>query len=199
MKYPNYLQWTRTQELWEATSHLTTNTIWYPTLHSRLFHYQSPTYFAFNYAGVVFLKIVFITWTIIIGSLPCEYDKPPWKQGSSALCHLHGQVCVFCIQKYSRYSTNPLSSEGAPPGANGHPVPITYEGFNLLTDNYNNYFMSSFIPQVNRTWKLKIISSPSSTTTWREAARPTRSNWSFCPTGCKLTSFSGGLCQPQVG
>ena len=41
-----------------------------------------------------------------------------------------------------------LCSEGAPPGANGHPVPITYEGFNLLTDNYNNYFMSSFIPQV---------------------------------------------------
>ena len=41
-----------------------------------------------------------------------------------------------------------FSSDGAPPGANGHPVPITYEGFTLLTDNYNNYFMSSFIPQV---------------------------------------------------
>jgi len=42
-----------------------------------------------------------------------------------------------------------MGNEGAPPGANGHPVPITYEGFTLLTDNYNNYFMSSFIPQFN--------------------------------------------------
>jgi len=42
-----------------------------------------------------------------------------------------------------------MGNEGAPPGANGHPVPITYEGFTLLTDNNNNYFMSSFIPQFN--------------------------------------------------
>merc|ERR1712223_567862 len=42
-----------------------------------------------------------------------------------------------------------MGNDGAPPGANGHPVPITYEGFTLLTDNYNNYFMSSFIPQFN--------------------------------------------------
>jgi hypothetical protein len=43
-----------------------------------------------------------------------------------------------------------MGNEGAPPGANGKPVSITYEEFTLLTDNNNNFFMSSFIPQVKR-------------------------------------------------
>ena len=62
------------------------------------------------------------------------------------------------IKVFSRLKQIPLCSEGAPPGANGHPVPITYEGFTLLTDNNNNYFMSSFIPQVKTDWKLKVWS-----------------------------------------
>ena len=165
----------------------------YGILHSKLFHYQNPTYFAFmlvlfsmnNNSRLPTLQI----WQAPLEARQLSTLPPSW----ASLCLLHScNTC--CIIKYSRHSTNPLSSEGAPPGANGHPVPITYEGFNLLTDNYNNYFMSSFIPQVNRIWKLKIISSLSSTTTWREAARPTRSNWSFCRTGFKLTSFSGGQC-----
>ena len=49
-----------------------------------------------------------------------------------------------------------------------------------------------------KTQSLKLSIYLSSTTTWREAARPTRSNWSFCLTGCKLTSFSGGLCHPPA-
>ena len=61
----------------------------------------------------------------------------------------YGQVGVtLSLSLKPSLSNFPLCSAGAPPGANGHPVPITYEGFTLLTDNYNNYFMSSFIPQV---------------------------------------------------
>ena len=57
--------------------------------------------------------------------------------------------CQFFTHFETLFETfSSLCSAGAPPGANGHPVPITYEGFALLTDNYNNYFMSSFIPQV---------------------------------------------------
>ena len=57
--------------------------------------------------------------------------------------------CQFFTHFETFFETfSSLCSAGAPPGANGHPVPITYEGFALLTDNYNNYFMSSFIPQV---------------------------------------------------
>ena len=62
-----------------------------------------------------------------------------WKRSSSDN--------YFHFSHWSHLLSFPCS-DGAPPGANGHPVPITYEGFTLLTDNYNNFFMSSFIPQV---------------------------------------------------
>ena len=85
---------------------------------------------------------------IVPGCLPCQHDQLSRQQGSAAFCHLHGQVGVVADQAMSFAYIFSFSSDGAPPGANGHPVPITYEGFTLLTDNYNNYFMSSFIPQV---------------------------------------------------
>ena len=59
----------------------------------------------------------------------------------------HFHFLHFHFSRWSHLLSFPCS-DGAPPGANGHPVPITYEGFTLLTDNYNNFFMSSFIPQV---------------------------------------------------
>ena len=85
---------------------------------------------------------------IVPGCLPCQHDQLSRQQGSAAFCHLHGQVGVVANQAMTSAYIFSFSSDGAPPGANGHPVPITYEGFTLLTDNYNNYFMSSFIPQV---------------------------------------------------
>ena len=44
----------------------------------------------------------------------------------------------------------------------------------------------------NQSLKLQYNPLFSSTTTWLEVARPTRSNWSFFPTGCKRTNFFGG-------
>ena len=127
------------------------NTIWYDNI--CILHLKFIT-FSWEVkdpgGGLPFSKI----GLTISGCLPCQHDKPSWQQSGSALCHLHGQVGVAFSQtlKLSFYHF-PLSSAGAPPGANGHPVPITYEGFTLLTDNYNNFFMSSFTPQVKIIWK----------------------------------------------
>ena len=158
----SHLQWTRTREIWEATLRLTTNTIWYYNHthyieNSSIFRVPHPLLICCCFS-CCFLQDRLFYQMIILHRLPI---LPIWQALLAArlLSTLPPSWASWCqIKVFSTLKQIPLCSEGAPPGANGHPVPITYEGFTLLTDNNNNYFMSSFIPQVKTDWKLKVWS-----------------------------------------
>ena len=46
--------------------------------------------------------------------------------------------------KATRYWNTYFGSQGAPAGHAGYPAKAAYQGFELLTDNPNRHFMSSF-------------------------------------------------------
>ena len=191
------MQLTRTLGIWLDTLHHTMNTIWYDTiciLHLKLitlvFSWEvidpgGGLPFSKNWSHNLRLPTL-PTWQALLAAKRLSTLPPLW----ASWCHFFTNFQTFLFYNF------PLCSAGAPPGANGHPVSIAYEGFNLLTDNYNNYFMSSFIPQVKIIRKSEfdknLLSLYSSTIICPGAARPTRSNWSSFLTGCKLTNFSGG-------
>ena len=46
--------------------------------------------------------------------------------------------------KATRYWNTYFGSQGPPVGRGGYPAKVAYQGFELLTDNPNRHFMSSF-------------------------------------------------------